>query len=631
MAVRNNEQSMLLTLVTIHAFPSPQAVPLAAACLEASLDSLSAAPRPVAVTRSDLFHGDSLDSACHAIVAGSPDLVGFSLYAWNREEAGVLAGMLRRAKPSLVIFAGGPEASADPAGVLADPAFDFLVVGEGEVTIREVAARLADGAGLDGVPGIARRTAAGIDLASREPVADLDSLPSPILLGKLDASIRGGVLWQLSRGCPFGCEFCFDGMGDRIVRRFSTARLETELDYLVRHGAGQVVVLDSTFNVDGERAKALLRMIRKKAPQVHFHFEVRAELLDAEQARLFGGMRCSLQIGLQTADPGVSRAVGRSLDRRQFAMKIGLLNREGVVFGFDLIYGLPGDSLERFRETLDFALGLYPNSLAVFPLAVLPGTVLAERARELELRHLPSPPYTIIASPGFPADDLQTARRLADACDIFYSRGRAVAWFNGIRAALRMTAAAFLEAFAGWLERRDGAGRTERDYGDEQIHLVQREFLAELFARRKAQRLLAVALDFVDYHYHYAAVLMAVPPRLPSRRQLARLDVLRQPLAVAESTRLAAFSFEILDLLAAGEPDLHYLCGALSPSGSYAVLYPHSGEVCTESLAEPYFRLLEKLDGSTPARRIAAELAISLDEARDFLSFAAAEGIVRIC
>ncbi len=622
---------MHLHLVTIHAFPSSQAVPLAATCLKASLEAGPRMVRPVSVTCIDFFHGDSLDNACHMILAGKPDLVGFPLYSWNREEVVALSGMLRRETPSLVIFAGGPEATADPSGVLGGSAFDFLVVGEGEVTVREVVARFVDGVDLDGVPGIARRKGAGIDLDGREPVADLDSLPSPILSGMLDSAIPGGVLWQMSRGCPFGCEFCFDGMGDRGVRRFSAARLEAELDYLVRHGAGQVVVLDSTFNIDGERAKALLRMIRKKAPQVHFHFEARAELLDAEQARLFGDLRCSLQIGLQTADPGVSRAVGRSLDPRLFARKIGLLNREGVVFGFDLIYGLPGDSLERFRKTLDFALGLYPNSLAVFPLAVLPGTVLAERADQLKLRHLPLPPYTILASLTFPADDLKAARRLADACDIFYSRGKAVAWFNGIRAALRMSAAGFLEEFACWLEKKDGEGRTERDYCDEEIHLLQREFLAELFGRRRAKRLLAVALDFVDYHYHYAAVLLAVPPPRPSRRQSARVDLLRRPLAIADSTRLATFSYEILDLLEGGEPDLPHLCGALTRSGSFAVLYPCNGEVCTDSLAEPYYRLLEKLDGSTPARRIAADLAISLDEARQFLAFAVTEGIVRIC
>ncbi len=616
---------MHLTLVTIHAFRSPQAVPLAAACLKASLEA-----RPVTVTCAEFFCGDSPDDICRTILATLPDLVGFSLYAWNRDECFSVAEKLRRQAPRLTIFAGGPEATADPVGVLARAgAVEFLVVGEGEVTLREVVERLVAGASLDGVAGVARRKGDAIELVRREPIADLGSLPSPYLAGVLDASIPGGVLWQLSRGCSFGCDFCFDGMGGRTVRRYPLQRLEAELGHLLRHGANQVVVLDSTFNLDAVRAKALLRLLRKKAPHIHFHFEARAELLDAEQARLFGGMTCSLQIGLQTANAEVSRAVRRPLDRRAFADKIGLLNREGVVFGFDLIYGLPGDSLARFRETLDFALSLYPNSLAIFPLAVLPGTVLATRAAELMLRSLPEPPYTLLESPTFPAASMHAAKRLADACDIFYSRGKAVAWFNGIVAALRISPAVFLEEFSCWLVQKAGKESTEKEYRDEEIHLLQREFLAELFVRRKAKRLLPVALDFVEYHYQYAAALLAVAPRLPSRRELTRIDVLRCPLAVAPSTRLATFSYEILDLLEAGEPDLPYLCGMLQRCASFAAIYPHSGQVATESLAEPYYQLLARLDGTTPARDIAAHLAIPLDEARDFLAFAVAEGIVR--
>jgi radical SAM superfamily enzyme YgiQ (UPF0313 family) len=619
---------MHLHLVTIHAFRSPQAVPLASACLKASLEARESRLGSLSVTCADFFCGDSLDEACRSILAARADLVGFSLYLWNRAECLSLAKKLRRKVPSLTIFAGGPEATADPTGLLADASFDFLVLGEGEVTLREVIARLGVGTSLQSVSGIARQAGDEIHLARREPVADLGTLPSPYLSGTLDAYIPAGVLWQLSRGCSFGCEFCFDGLGDRTVRSFPMERLEAELDYLVRHGASQVVVLDSTFNLDGRRAKVLLQLIRKKALHVHFHFEARAELLDAEQARLFGELKCSLQIGLQTADPGVSRFVRRPLDRRDFAKKIGLLNQEGVVFGFDLIFGLPGDSLTRFRETLDFALGLYPNSLAIFPLAVLPGTVLASRSAELQLRYLPDPPYILLESPSFPADDMQWAKRLGDACDIFYTRGRSVAWFNGIVAALRMTPAGFLESFSRWLEKKGQIDCTEKDYQDEDIHQLQREFLTEIFAKRKIPHLLALALDLVAYHYHYSMTLLAVPPRLLSRRELSRIDFLGRPLIVAASTRLAVFSYEILDLLDAGEPDLPYLCGRLRASGSFAAIYPHSGEIATESLAEPYFRLLERLDGTTPAHSIAASLVIPLDEVREFLEFAVAEGIV---
>jgi radical SAM superfamily enzyme YgiQ (UPF0313 family) len=626
----SGKAAMRLLLVSIHAYRSPQAVPLAAACIKAHLDGRPAPAHPVKVSLADFFRGDSLSDISSAILEARPDIVAFSMYVWNRVECRSLADMLRRAAPGLTIIAGGPETTADPVGVMGEAPFDFLVVGEGELTMSDALDRLADGRALVGLAGIARWAGCEVEVTRRPPVADPGNLLSPYLTGVLDGHIANGVLWQLSRGCSFGCDFCFDGMGDRKVRRYPLERIEAELDYIVRRGVQQVFVLDSTFNQDATRAKTLLRLIRRKAPHVHFHFEVRSELLDAEQAQLFAGLTCSLQIGLQTSDPEVARNVHRALNRRDFISKIGLLNRAGAVFGFDLIYGLPGDSLAGFRKALDFALALYPNTLDIFPLAVLHGTVLAARARDLELRHLEKPPYTLMETPTFPAADVTAARRLAAACDIFYSRGKAVAWFNGILAALRLAPSSLLESFAAWLREKFGGEFAEADFRDEEIHILQRDFLTTIFVKRKVNKLLPAALDFVDYHYYYAAAVMSVAPVLPSGRKPARTDLLRRPLTVPPSTRLAVFNYEILDLLDSGEPDLWRIFEALRPVGSFAVIYPRGGEVVTESLAEPYYRLLERLNGGGPAGPIAAELAIPPDEALEFLEFAAAEGIVTL-
>ena len=110
-----------------------------------------------------------------------------------------------------------------------------------------------------------------------------------------------------------------------------------------------------------------------------------APLGDAELAGLFASITCSLQIGLQSSDPGVLRGVGRGFDAGDFARRVSLLNQTGAIFGFDLIYGLPGDTLPLFRASLDFALSLYPNHLDIFPLAVLPGTKLYGKAAALGL------------------------------------------------------------------------------------------------------------------------------------------------------------------------------------------------------------------------------------------------------
>jgi hypothetical protein len=121
---------------------------------------------------------------------------------------------------------------------------------------------------------------------------------------------------------------------------------------------------------------------------------------------------------------------------------------------------------------------------------------------------------------------------------------------------------------------------------------------------------------------------MAVAPEPPSTTKLGRIDLLRQPLVKAPSARLATFTYEILDLLEAGEPNLPGFYRDFRPTGSCAVIYPHCGEVCTESLAASYYQLLARLDGTVPAKSIAPDCGLDREETLEFLQFAIAEGIV---
>lgn len=619
---------MLIALIAVHPCPSPQAVPLANAFLQSYLNVQAACDPAVGVTLLDFYLGQDVSSCAAEILERGPDAVGFSVYAWNREQCCGIARELRRRLPGAALFAGGPESTAAPGDLLAGSAFDFLIAGEGEETFAQVSARLARGETVGDIPGVATRLADGLRLEPRLPLPDLDAIPSPWLSGVLSARSYRGILWQLSRGCGFSCDFCFDSRGSAGVRRFSAGRIEAELRHFAEAGVSQVFVLDSTFNQDAARAKAILRLIRRVAPGIHFHFEVRSEFIDREMARLFGEITCSLQIGLQSSDPRVMQGVGRVFKRSDFVAKAALLNESGAVFGFDLMYGLPGDNLAGFRESLDFALGLYPNHLDIFPLAVLPGTALAARAAGIGLTHLPAPPYTLLASPSFSAAELAEARRLANACDIFYTRGKAVAWFRSVLVPLGVKPSAFLGRFADWLADRSGASVVEADLEDSEIHRLQRDFLTERFAPKRLHRLLPLVLDLADYHHHYAAALLATPPDLPDGQLVDSLPLLERPARLAPSARLARFHFEILDILDAGEPDIRAFCDHFRQSGSWAVIYPGPGGIAIESLIKPYFRLLELLDGRTPCGALAARLKIPPGEAFSFLRFAAAEGIL---
>jgi hypothetical protein len=337
--------------------------------------------------------------------------------------------------------------------------------------------------------------------SSRALPEDLARFPSPWLTGFIKPR-EGGVLWELARGCPYHCSYCYESKGEVGLRRIPRARIEAELDFFARSGVEQAFVLDPTFDADRARAKELLGLIERKGRTIHWKFEVRAELLDRELARRFSAIDCSLQIGLQSADPEVSAAVGRPLDLKAFSRGLELLNAEGVVYGIDLIYGLPKDSLAGFSRSLDFALGFQPNHLDVFPLAVLPGTALAERAEEFGLRYDPEPPHLLACTPSFPPEAMAKARRLASACDLFYSRGRAVSWFLQAVKPLKMRPAAFLGRFASAAEEDGLFGRDLASplIASSRIEVVQLAFLESEYRAKGLDSLVPALRDIVTFN-----------------------------------------------------------------------------------------------------------------------------------
>lgn len=523
-----------IVFVVVHAVDSSEAAPLGAACLVASIRAdpeLAAAvstrileygpettPGRIARDLSERRRSAEADpgagagvDACAVAAPGTGEgagaivatdagagagakrrAVGFSLFSWNRKTVLEVCGILAAGGTRPFLFAGGPEATACAADLSASGVFDCVVAGEGELAVRELARALLEGSGT--IPAVLRTG----------PLEASD-LVSPWTTSLLEPPRGGGVLWELARGCPFSCAYCYEGSAPGGVRYLPEERLKAELDRFVGAGVDHAYVLDPTFNSDRPRTARILRLLAERGRGIRYRFEIRAEFLDRAQAGLFGELDCSVQIGLQSARPDVLEAVGRSVDPGAFARRCALLDGAGVPFGLDLIYGLPGDSLDGFAGSLDFALGLAPNHLDIFPLSVLPGTRLARDAVRYGLDFDPAAPYILRSSPGFPAGDMARASALASACDLFYSRGRAVSWFLRICEALALRPSGLLDRFARWLSGRS----VPAGPGNAGILPLQTAFLGELFGelRRGDRRLSSVALDLVRFESAWSRAL----------------------------------------------------------------------------------------------------------------------------
>ena len=496
-----------IVCATVLVESSPQALPLGAACIASSLKQDSFIFQKASVSLEDFsleqkeFTSLSQDAIASLIAekifSGREVFVlALSVYVWNRK---ILESLIKKARllsPQTLFIAGGPEITANPFSFTAA---DFCVAGEGEIALPLLVKNLLQNKNDFSIPGVydtknnAEKNEDSLSI-TRATAPDLEKLSSPWLDGTLSPKKYGGVLWELARGCPFKCSYCYESRGEKKVRRFPLERVKKELEFFAKEKVPQVFVLDPTYNANKKEALSMLRLIKQITPETFYYFEARAEFIDKEMAEAFSKINCSLQFGLQSAHPEVLKLVNRSLDRKTFSRNINLLNQTGVVFGFDLIYGLPGDTFAGFKESIDYALSLYPNNLELFCLSVLPGTDLYERAATLGLTYQTLPPYHVTRTLTMNEGDLEKARTLSFAVNVFYTQGRAVPWFNSLLHLIHQSPSAFLSDFESFLKKQKVSFEDACAIPFEEITKLQLDFIQEKLSA-KYKRYLPLVKD----------------------------------------------------------------------------------------------------------------------------------------
>jgi len=596
-------------------------MPLAAGLLKAQLDSIPEIKNTIETSFMDFYIGNTAETIAADIINKSPDMIGFSTYLWNRKVTEETCRIIKNRFPGILIFAGGAEATALPENLLSSAPFDFVIKGEGELALTEVIGKILKNKPYNDSAGVFVKDEIISSEKKQWPVMKLDEIPSPFLTGVIDIEQYPGVLWELSRGCPFKCSFCFESRGVAGVRQFSLERLQKELELFESKKANQVFVLDPTFNRDANRAKKILRMIQKIAPLMHFTFEVRTEFLDEEMAELFAMINCSLQIGLQSAIPEVLCNVNRKIDPDKYSDKISLLNSAGVIFGLDLIYGLPGDTIDGFKHSLNYALTLQPNHLDIFPLAVLPGTSLYDEASSFNMNYLREAPYTLISSPGFTEQDMTTAESLKNSCNIFYNQGGAAGWMFMILETLDIDPSDFLESFMEYPAYKKITAEPSR----EEITEIQASFVNMLFKKYNKLKLFPVMEDIIMFHGAVNRSLYAGPYTGVRKKSFDENTIFK----ISSGTVFLTLKYYFDDLMTVGEFTLEEFLDQYHPEKTYITVYNSGGEIKPLITDKNFHKLLQMFTGNLPLKEILKNnSSISRKDIIEFVEHAAAETII---
>jgi radical SAM superfamily enzyme YgiQ (UPF0313 family) len=338
--------------------------------------------------------------------AQAPDVVGLSCYLWNHAAHFALVDLLHRRRPETAVVMGGPQLAYDDedlARVRArHPGIALLVQGEGERALLDYlrtprAARPAAGAGA---------------VVRGEPRDDLErDGDGPALLDAHppDAEISALEI-ETQRGCLFRCAFCYvPRMGPRVRSR-SRAWIERELRWAMEHRVPSVGYANAGLNLDADHLRTVVELARAADPGgtlLHIA-EVDHRRLEPPQIDLLAQLRMRVGMGLQSVGETSNRLMNRRFEAGPFRAAVAALKGVGLTVMVEMIVGLPGDTLDDVRATMDFALAL-DCRVAAFVLRVLPGTEFYHRRHEYGLVYDEADGHQLVSSRWLTRDDLARA------------------------------------------------------------------------------------------------------------------------------------------------------------------------------------------------------------------------------
>ena len=323
------------------------------------------------------------------IAAQGPDCLGLACYCWNMTFHLEVAQAVKEKLPQVKIVLGGPEigigdTSASTSFFNENPYVDLLVFGEAEEKISVLIDAVLRGSfdQLTHVSGYYFNPAIGAysNLNNAE-VSELREIPSiypcPIEV-KRSSGCGIQVVYEASRGCPHRCIYCQFTHWRKKQESFPSDRVRRELAWLLEQEIDGIHFADAVFDRDPEMAKRILRFIIANNRRTTIFCYCSFHNLNGELADLYEKTQCQIGVGLQSTDTGVLRILRRSYPKRLFENVSRFLKNRSVNFYVDLMFGLPGDTLEIFQKSFEDSLRINPSFLMLFPLALINGTALGD-------------------------------------------------------------------------------------------------------------------------------------------------------------------------------------------------------------------------------------------------------------
>jgi len=355
---------------------------------------------------------DAIQTIAEKLLVHNPQIIGIGVYIWNVTYISELIHIIKKISPSIIIILGGPEVTHEPFRVNLDDA-DYIIQGEGENSFYKLCSQIINNKPIE----------------SRITKINMPSLKELVLPYEFytDDDIKNRYIYvEVSRGCPFACEFCLSSM-DEKVRSFDLDKVLSEFQKLWDRGARNFKFVDRTFNINMKTANTILDFFLEKNEPYFAHFEVIPDHFPDSIKQKIGQFpqgALQLEIGIQTLNLEIANNISRQLKLDKIKENIRFLENETEAhIHLDLIVGLPGESLDSFGANLDELVSLSSCEIQIGILKKLSGTFINRHDKKHGMVYSNIPPYDILKNNQLSFNDIQIMKRFSRFWDLTYNSG----------------------------------------------------------------------------------------------------------------------------------------------------------------------------------------------------------------